>query len=206
MCGRGQIASVIVNQFTPRVKPYPSTYFTDRFKDNSGAPLWAPVTTAQAYCLTRAWARLRFATERRRTGLHETEKREVSGRRQGSKALAPLLTAVRRDGSVTSRVFGEEGQSRAKTFQLPPTTRWQPKACDPLDVCLSLALPGERADETERGKGRKYCQGNQKQKRVRCSLDQLYSTKSSLAGIVRASHTARKFRVLELEATIFLIL
>ena len=100
---------------------------------------------------------MRFATEGCRTGLNEIEKREVSGRWQGSQASAGVLIAMHWDGNVTtSRALGEEGESRGKTFQLPPTTGRQPKACEPLDVCLALALPGEKVDKTERRKERKH--------------------------------------------------
>lgn len=88
---------------------------------------------------------------------------EVSGRWQGSKALAGAVIAVRRDGNARTRqALGEEGDSRGKNISTPGR---QPKAHKPSGVCLALALPGERVDKTERRKGRKHQQGNQKQER-----------------------------------------
>lgn len=52
---------------------------------------------------------MRFATERCRTRLNETEKWEVSGRWLESKALAGVLITVHWDGNVmTSQELGEE--------------------------------------------------------------------------------------------------
>jgi len=122
---------------------------------------------------------VRSATERCRTGLNEVEKWAGSGRWQGSKALAGVPTAVQQGRNVMrSREPGEEGERRGKTFQLPPTMGRPPKACEPLDVCFALALPGERVDRTERRKERKHQQGNRKQEAGHCISDQLCSTKA----------------------------
>ena len=176
--GRGQITSMAGHQFTPSVKPYPK-YLFNRSLDTSGVSEGVPVPTVQAYWLARTWASVRSATERCRTGLNEVEKWAGSGRWQGSKALAGVPTAVQQGRNVMrSREPGEEGERRGKTFQLPPTMGRPPKACEPLDVCFALALPGERVDRTERRKERKHQQGNRKQEAGHCISDQLCSTKA----------------------------
>lgn len=92
----------------------------------------------------------------------EIEKWEVSGRWQGSKALAAVVIAVNRDGNVTtSRAFGEkEERERGKNVSAADNVDGQAaKSSERLHVCLALPLLGG-VDKTERRKERKQQQGN----------------------------------------------